>query len=65
MEWATQTASAPKSNFRFTPEGGLKSDIGTCSFRANKRLMHRRKTFRYSMISLAVSRMLAWENLSS
>jgi hypothetical protein len=26
--------TAPKSDFRFTPESGLKSDIGPCPFRA-------------------------------
>jgi hypothetical protein len=29
--------TAPKSNFRSSPESGLKSDIGPCPFRANSR----------------------------
>jgi hypothetical protein len=27
--------TAPKSDFRFTPENGLNSDIGPCPFRAD------------------------------
>jgi len=33
----------PKSNFRFTPESGLKTDIWPCPFRANPGLMQRSK----------------------
>src|SRR5258705_6660520 len=33
--------TAPKSNFRFTPESGLRSDIAPCPKSANRRLMHR------------------------
>ena len=29
--------TAPKSDFRFTPESGLKSDISPCPFRAKSR----------------------------
>jgi hypothetical protein len=32
---------ATKSNFRFTPESGLKSDIAPCRVWAKRRLMHR------------------------
>jgi hypothetical protein len=35
---------APKSDFRFTPESRLKSDIAPCPKSAMKRLMHRSKT---------------------
>jgi hypothetical protein len=35
--------TAPKFDFRFTPESGLKSDISPCPFRANNGLMHRSK----------------------
>jgi hypothetical protein len=30
-------ATTPKSNFRFTPESGLRADIAPCPFRAMKR----------------------------
>jgi hypothetical protein len=33
--------TAPKSNFRFTPESGLNSDITACPKSANNGLMHR------------------------
>ena len=29
--------SAPKSDFRYTPDSGLKMDIAPCPFRANRR----------------------------
>src|SRR5260370_23728959 len=45
--------TAPKFDFRFTPESGLKSDIGPCPFRANKRLMHRSNLIAYSITSSA------------
>jgi hypothetical protein len=32
--------TAPKSDFRYTPESGLKTDIAPCPKSANKRLMH-------------------------
>ncbi len=35
--------TAPKSDFRFTPESGLMSDISPCPFRATSGLMHRTK----------------------
>ena len=33
--------TAPKFDFRFTPENGLKSDISPCPKSATTRLMHR------------------------
>jgi hypothetical protein len=33
--------TAPKSNFRFAPESGLKSDIMACPLGAMNGLMHR------------------------
>jgi hypothetical protein len=45
--------TAPKSNFRFAPEGGLKSDITPCPKRANKGLKHRTKSNFHSITSLA------------
>jgi hypothetical protein len=41
--------AAPKFDFRFTPESGLKSDIALCPFRAMKRLMHRSNYLLYSI----------------
>src|SRR5712671_2137181 len=35
--------TAPKSDFRFTPESGLNSDIAPCPFRANNGLTRRSK----------------------
>jgi hypothetical protein len=35
--------TAPKSNFRFAPESGLKSDVAPCPKSAKSRLMHRNK----------------------
>src|SRR3981189_1346908 len=35
--------TAPKSNFRYTPQSGLRADIAPCPFRANSGLMHRNK----------------------
>src|SRR6478672_8580257 len=45
--------TGPKSDFRSTPESGLKSDIEPCPFRAKPRLMHRSKTDFYSISSSA------------
>ncbi len=45
--------TAPKFDFRSSPESGLKSDIGPCPFRANMRLMHRSKQPCYSITSSA------------
>jgi hypothetical protein len=49
----TGDLTAPKSNFRFTPESGLKSDIAPCPFRASNGLMHRSKQHRRSITSSA------------
>jgi hypothetical protein len=45
--------TAPKSNFRFTPESGLNSDIAPCPKSATSRLMHRSNLTAYSMTSSA------------
>jgi hypothetical protein len=45
--------TAPKSNFRFTPQSGLRADIAPCPFRANNGLLHRNKT-RAQPITLSV-----------
>ena len=45
--------SAPKSNFRFAPESGLKSDTALRPGWANNGLMHRGKQRRYSITSSA------------
>jgi hypothetical protein len=45
--------TAPKSNFRFTPESGLKSDIAPCPGSATSGLMHCIKWHRYSITSSA------------
>jgi ketosteroid isomerase-like protein len=45
--------TGPKSDFRFTPESGLKSDIAPCPKSANKRLMHRSNLTAYSITSSA------------
>ena len=57
-EWAPSTASKadltdPKSDFRFTPESGLNSDIAPCPKSANSGLMHRSKRHRYSITASA------------
>src|SRR5258707_8000397 len=48
--------TAPKSNFRFTPESGLRSDIAPCPKSANNGLMHCGKKASYSITSLASAR---------
>jgi hypothetical protein len=48
--------TAPKSNFRFTPDSGLNSDTAPCPFRANNGLMHRSKMEPYSITPSARSR---------
>src|SRR5260370_35318673 len=45
--------AAPKSNFRFTAESGLRANIARCPKSANKRLMHRSKRQLYSITSSA------------
>jgi hypothetical protein len=45
--------TAPKSNFRSTPESGLNSDIASCPDRASNGLMHRNKRRSYSITSSA------------
>ena len=42
----TTDLTAPKFDFRFTPESGLKSDIAPCPGCANNGLMHRSKHHR-------------------
>src|SRR6266403_5157077 len=45
--------TAPKSNFRFTPESGLNSDIAPCPKSATSGLMHCNKSGLYSITSSA------------
>jgi hypothetical protein len=42
-KWSKADLAGPKSDFRFTPESGLKSDIATCPKSPNSGLMHRSK----------------------
>src|SRR6266404_5449277 len=51
--WVINGPDGPKFDFRFTPESGLKSDIGPCPGCANMRLMHRSKQHFYSITSSA------------
>src|SRR6266436_5627663 len=47
--------TAPKSDFRFTPESGLRSDIAPCPKSAANGLMHCNIQDRYSITSSAVA----------
>ncbi len=52
-DWSSTDLTAPKLDFRSSPESGLESDISPCPKSANMRLMHRSKQHFYSITSSA------------